>query len=159
MKVAPPTCLLPCSQPDRRREECAWGTLPGKLGLRVSSGSLGGLWAGRLPSLLGPDARPVLFQGHSPALQPSVSWQRHSRPVPSRAAWSLSLGCAAVDTRMGPKPQDAASHPHLLWEDGTGRRQAPLKPKGHRSPEHRGDIQRGQEQRPLAISSARLYFM
>lgn len=112
-------------------------------GLRVSSGSLGGLWARRLPSLLGPDARPVLFQGHSPALQPSVSWQRHSRPVPSRAAWSLSLGWAGIDTRMGLKPQDAASHPHLLWEDGTGRRQAPLKPKSHRSPEHRGDIKRG----------------
>lgn len=112
-------------------------------GLRVSSGSLGDL-LGRTTALSpGPRCQASALPEPRPSPAASASWQRHSRPGHSRAAWSLSLGWPGVDTRTGSKPQGAASHPHLLWEDGTDRRQAPLKPKSHRSPENRGDIKGG----------------
>lgn len=99
-------------------------------GLRVSSGSLRGL-LGRTTALSpGPRCQASALPEPRPSPAASASWQRHSRPGHSRAAWSLSLGWPGVDTRTGSKPQGAASHPicsgkMALTEAGSSQAQEP----------------------------------
>lgn len=123
-------------------------------GLRVSSGSLGDL-LGRTTALSpGPRRQASALREPQPSPAASASWQRHSRPGHSRAAWSLSLGWPGVDTRTGSKPQGAASHPHLLWEDGTDRGRLLSSPRATGVQKIGVTSRGGWEQRPLAISSA-----
>lgn len=120
------------------RDTEAWGS---------AAGLSEAFWAGQLPSLLGPDARPAPLQSHSPACGLSLL-QRHSRPGHARASPWTGLAW----TPGGLKASGRRPHPHLLGEDGTDRRQAPLKPKSHRRPEDRGDSKGGLGICPLAIS-------